>query len=423
MTFRTARALPTLIQSVSLVLAFSATPVLAGVGSSGGADVLARDPGDAWFVGTGQSFNYCIELAPDFGATVEFARTQIDRAFRTWADYLATKWALGASSPSTSAIYQTACSANTDVTFYLGVTNPVVQQAAAAYQQPIAFVYRISQDSSVGRSTGFVWVGSQPYWSKLNNLVAILLHETGHILGNAHVPGTIMDPAISEQLWNRDSYDADDDGMQVLQQTQIDQRRELVVCDTCKATFNGVVSQFTAGLKHTDPSPPPAGVRSAEDTFQLFTGRKASGHTYTAWTYQPIPSDWQPGSGQPFPTVSGKATLTLRDSAGSVDFDITVGTRLSADFEGSIFAGEYPAVFFTQSKASGYFPVSGSGGMPEQLYGTMKTKAGRELAVIIERNSTAPNPLRIYYMDGPATFELMLTRLVNDTGWQPYVTP
>jgi hypothetical protein len=397
----------------NLALAALFLPTLAfayaGGDSSGGGDVLTRDPGDAWFVGKGAPFSYCIQISPDFGVTADFARARIDRAFATWSDYLARKVAprwKAEQQPSTNAAFQASCSAATDVTFYLGVSNADVKKGAVAYQDPVAFEYR--QSHADGRSRGFVWVSSRTYWGKLDNLQAILLHETGHLLGNAHVSGTIMDAGIANVLKDSDTCLGADANWCSMRQTHVDQMHELVVGPS--ASMSGIIS-WASGDGQSDIV-----IRSGEETFKLMTGRDPVGGTFASWSYSE--SESTTGFG---PAIASK--VTLRDRSGSVEFPLTIATRYTVDMGSSMVMDTYPAAFFTIYPPTRYLPSRFPGGVPRQLYGTVTAISGRVFPVIVERNSAAPSPVRIMYVDGASAYELMVTRFADDTSWQPYSNP
>jgi hypothetical protein len=93
-----------------------------------------------------------------------------------------------------------------DLTIYLGVTTPQIDEIKKQMFDPIAFAHRLSYDEEMGWGKGIIWLkgldASGFIWS-LNdhlNLHGILLHELGHVLGNEHVDGTIMDSSFAEKL-------------------------------------------------------------------------------------------------------------------------------------------------------------------------------------------------------------------------------
>jgi hypothetical protein len=99
------------------------------------------------------------------------------------------------------------CDGTEDLKFYLGVKDDEVREAKMAYNNPVAFAHRSRYDVSRGWGKGFIWIarphtvlgGAYPEWQQTpDKLLAFLMHELGHVLGNTHIQSTIMDEDIAE---------------------------------------------------------------------------------------------------------------------------------------------------------------------------------------------------------------------------------
>ena len=198
-----------LLALLSLPISFA----FAGAGSSGGgADLQDYSKSAAWYLGT-KPIQYCIQVSSNFGLSENDLRTEVEKTFQTWRTYVQVK-KVNQGRPAQDAIvmnlsYQTKCDANTDLRFYFGVDAPEVLKAREGFDNPLAFGYHDGYDYDQGWTKGsaFVWFANShtvfpaesfPDWTAKGELSAILLHEVGHIFGNEHVHGTIMDEKIGD---------------------------------------------------------------------------------------------------------------------------------------------------------------------------------------------------------------------------------
>lgn len=212
-------------------------PQLVGGGSDvgSGGDSLAKDHLAAWFVGKDKVIHACVETDPTFGVTPEVAREHILKAFAMWKAYIEER-AVHAMAPpakqlSTEVKLDSKCDGTADLTFYLGVENDAVAKARWQFHEPTAFVQRLSYDPAQALGRGFIWVSRHegirkgfPDWNREGRLLAILLHEIGHVFGNDHVPGTVMTDGINRLL------ESDWSGEPL---AKIDHCRELSPCLDC----------------------------------------------------------------------------------------------------------------------------------------------------------------------------------------------
>jgi hypothetical protein len=369
-------------------------------------------------VGKGRVIHYCIEASPDFGVSVEAARKKIEEAFATWDRYQELKLTdrTPETLPSTRIKFEPNCAPNIDIAFFLGVNNSRTIQAAEAYQDPLAFEYRATRAPEKQWSQGYIWVKKSPNWANVDNLFAVLLHEIGHIQGNAHVAGTIMDTNIAHFLCKQDEYLVDNRSWydQKKSLTEIDQQHELVVSQSGSASFHGIVSQLendliVSPLLVTDL---PSSVKYGEETFELMTGRKPSGPMYVDWSIRSFSdSFWLTGA--------GSSKLTLSDSQGTTDLNIQIIP--SASLDSGRGESPYPKAFYVLSTDKSHMDQFEEGGGVKILIGQITAQSGTVYPVVIARNSTFPSPVRIVYLDGTGVAnELMMTRFTNDLDWRPY---
>jgi len=189
------------------------------VGSAG--DNHPDDYLAAWFLGEKKIIQVCLEVAPDFGVDKSQARATIQEAFKNWKHYIEGHHIhflrhfydlseAGDLALATQVAISEKCSAQSELRFYLGVENSEVRKARRKFFHPTAFVQRESFGPSIPLGKGFIWIAKAgslrggtdffPNWKREGRLLAILLHEIGHIYGNDHIAGTVMSADISKKL-------------------------------------------------------------------------------------------------------------------------------------------------------------------------------------------------------------------------------
>ncbi len=184
-------------------LVFSATSVVASEGGIhlGGVDkVTTSKNGSAWFLGA-QPIQACVHVADNFPLSQFQIQKIIQNSFSKWREYLDQRIAvLNRQIPLTLSIeFQESCQSNTEFQIFAGVDNELIRKSAQFLSHPLGFVQRTQYDENAGRSVGFMYVPKHELWSDESKLEAVVLHEIGHILGNVHVPGTVMREDLS--LW------------------------------------------------------------------------------------------------------------------------------------------------------------------------------------------------------------------------------
>lgn len=218
-----------------------------------GIDDIPFGEQSAWFTGQ-RPIHYCILNSEQSGLEPEEARTVAANTFATWKAYAEKKnleKIEGHQNPGGPfTIYRAFnsqlmgfCNGTEDLRIYFGGRSQEVNSALKQYRRPMGFAHRSYLDPRGEWSKGFIWV--HPIDEKMAPkgqdpaLVAqgILLHELGHVFGNGHVPGTIMDP---EHLLKNISLPENIDAARRKKLTEIDQVRELFACSTCPYDYSVV---------------------------------------------------------------------------------------------------------------------------------------------------------------------------------------
>ncbi|MFZ3231211.1 MAG: hypothetical protein WA160_13470 [Pseudobdellovibrio sp.] len=251
---------------------------------SGGEDNRNILFGSAWFLGD-QPVRYCIEMASDFGVTKNKAQQDIESAAKIWRAYISQKQVFSGSDkkeglyPSTTYQYLQACNSSVDLIFYLGINNSVTDEQKKLFENPTAFAHRESFDVVKGWGKGWIWVSSPkgvypganfPDWTRTARLHGTFLHELGHVYGNGHVDGTIMEETLTS--WMQFSPEMDERAVAVL--TQIDDIKEMYICDICAFDFKG---NFANAYN----------IIEQDQLFKTFVGRSAQGKIKTHFKYTP----------------------------------------------------------------------------------------------------------------------------------------
>lgn len=208
------------------------------VGSGG--DLAGPDHGVMWFQNSDKEVHYCVAIEPGFGVSADKVNQEVTGAIGTWTKYIETRlrpiwenseW-IKINFPSLKFFKKESCDGSEDLALYFGSSDNKLEKYKAQFVNPIAYTQRLSYHRAQKWGKGFIWVAKSKAvriqkrfteeevdWNKPGILRALLVHEIGHTLGNAHVPGTIMDSRIpfflTELKWNTE-------------ETPIDLFRELV---------------------------------------------------------------------------------------------------------------------------------------------------------------------------------------------------
>lgn len=274
-------------------------PVTMGDERGNGAEYIRADDGSAWFFDGSRKIRYCMAIAPSFGADADRVHNAIKSAFATWEKYLVTKERIGIDRKpgfrfATELAYLPTCDGTEDLSFKFGILDAESTSHLKDLRTPVALAVRTAYDPKTRWGKGFVWLASQgslgesmspkseqgsvqtkplPDWSGSYSIEGILLHEVGHIFGNEHIPGTIM----QEYIVHSAQWLPEVDRQRYL--TQIDWYFELVPSATsCNAPVKG-----TLGFKGLDPFTGTP-YDTTQDNFKLLTGRAPVGKVNTEYT-------------------------------------------------------------------------------------------------------------------------------------------
>jgi hypothetical protein len=345
------------------------------VKEGGGGDNVSPESNSAWFLGANGVIKACYQRSPDFGVANEDIEKIIRDSFSIWKTYI--KHAHRAFDPSfdivSDAILSPRCNGSEDLTFYLGVTNRAVELAKTNYNNPIGFAARTSYDMNKGWGKGFIWIEKKHeagyeesgyHWTGVDQLSNLMLHEVGHVMGNEHIAGTIMDENMYEVLWAPH---------------QIDRQRELVMCTDCSFVYAGtygeqILNSYPGDIVHSDP---PA---DFENVYTLLTGQEGF--------------DVGPASLEMGPSMRN---VTLVLPGENHRFPITMMSDKDHAFLATWLLDGRMA-FKTVANLSGMTATQGDAFKSYTAYGTLTTLQGEQLTVVIERN-LAKDSLYLY---GPA---------------------
>lgn len=332
-------------------LALSA--VAGGFGNDNGGDTLRPETGSAWFLGD-DPISYCLEVNSRFGVTEREVRETFERVVTNWRRYLEQKRVVGL---ATQLTFHSACDGTEELALYLGVENEAVRTAKEIFDNPSGFAHRTRYDLTRGRGRGFIWIAPMSRerdWSRPGRLAGILSHEFGHVLGNAHVSGTIMDFEIERILFK---YPASSGEFYF----NIDLSHELLTCFTCDQVYRAA---------HVNESAYALNPQELARFFKLYTGRAATSDI--ALTLRSYALDGTP-----------RYELTMKDDAGAETLKIDT----QADFDMTHF-GEFNIFRTTHQDAAGRVHMTAYHAYALNLYGTLRTKTGVKIPVVIGHNSS-----------------------------------
>jgi hypothetical protein len=362
-------------------------PAMMGDERGNGAEYIRADDGSAWFFDGSRKIRYCMTIAPSFGTDAGRAQNAIKSAFATWEKYLVAKDRIGLKQKpgfrfATELVYLPSCDGTEDLSFKFGILDAESTSHLKDLRTPVALAVRTAYDPKTRWGKGFVWLASQgslgestspktelgtvqtkplPDWKGSNSVEGIILHEVGHIFGNEHIPGTIMQEYIVHAVeWLPEA-----DRQRFL--TQIDWYFELVPSATsCNAPVKG-----TLGFKGLDPFTGTP-YDTTPDNFKLLTGRASVGRVSSEYTTSSC--------------ETGFATLIVSDDDDRFVFPIFV----AGDSAISIAVGRnrtLKAVYWddpSQGLMTWFLGEFSSSSMLGSLSTSMTT--GQRLQVIVDNN-------------------------------------
>jgi hypothetical protein len=352
-----------------------------GGSSSTGGDNLAPDRNSAWFLGADRVIRVCAEIDPQFGVPLETAKDTILSGFSIWGAYIGAKKLYH--DPSYKPIQRlatrvemiVACDGTEDLKFYLGVNGPDTAAAKAEFDDPTGFARRTHYDRKQGWGKGFIWIAGEgarkpgedrfPDWTLRDTLLAMILHELGHVYGNEHVAGTIMTSDINRLLTDSE-YPADN---QYRRRRTIDHARELTpACASCAETYEASSTERIGPSNNLD----------FDRVFRLLVGRAAMGKSKVSLT-RPQWYQW--------------SNLVLEDEAGRKTLPVSLVFALGS----SLRTGEHAFRVCDPVKEKAVGPVVWG----STDYAVIQDAKGANLSMVIHWN-TSESPLMLKFLESPS---------------------
>ncbi len=297
------------------LLILSSSFVYAGGVNGGGSDHLPSDHGAAWFLEgiPARTIKVCFQKDE---AKFPMADAEVIEAFSfamtKWTEYIAEKDVNKIEEDEEDQInplfFQVVTKyeilpkcGGEDLAIYLGYSNKQIEEVRASFFDPAAIAHKIFYNAEKGWGKGFIWLqgikDEQFIWNKNENLnlKGIFLHELGHVFGNDHRDGTIMDGIFAENLveydipvgsfhWNFFKF----------AMTHIDWSEELIQCLTCRLTHEG----GTLWLP---------GSRAEKETFRFLTSSNPVGEVVTRMELKVVGEEKIEGV---YSVTDGKTTKT-----------------------------------------------------------------------------------------------------------------
>jgi hypothetical protein len=274
------------------ILLFVACFVAFPYGGDVGHGIEKNRHGDpkGWFTKPDRTIRYCVAGAEFFGVSEERLSQQIETAFETWHKYTLKKRITHFS----DRFVRVECAAKPDITFYFGVKPAPLAEYFKKYNDPVAFAELTDFKDNWG--TGFIWIKKPEekspyvYHKEEKQLHGLLLHELGHVYGNPHIEGTVMDTVAVDRLLSQKL----NPGIEKLL-TRIDWDRELAFPDDSKT------QELKSNIGES--------AQTFAKVFKKVTGREPIGKKEIALVRR--------NSG-----ISGWQKLTLRDEKGNNTFPL-----------------------------------------------------------------------------------------------------
>jgi hypothetical protein len=182
-------------------------------------------------------------------------RSAVDGAFGVWTEYVGRKFPPPAAGSLAHVDVQQVrkisfshhvlpvCSGNVDLTVVMGTsTLPQIQRVLEDLEDPLAFATWVDRKSTASWRPGYIWIsppkvlagGQSLDWNQPGIMQAAITHELGHVFGNPHIAGTIMDDNFVKRLWSVATDGSPEAASKYL--LSIDQERELARCLSCART-------------------------------------------------------------------------------------------------------------------------------------------------------------------------------------------
>lgn len=374
----------------STLVLTAASAALAGGYSGSSGDM--HDPMDdwAWYLGDAP-IRYCIEIDPQFGRTADEVQKEFESVVQQWKSYVSERSVYTEAKTefrlNFNFQYAGSCQGSEDLRLIMGLEPEEVVKAKAKFDRPFAFSIRQRYDESKARGQGFIWLARHgalektsagrvfPNWQRTENLHGALLHELGHVLGNGHIPGTIMTAELGQWLQMADSVPSMEKcfGRKL---TQIESERILHYSAPSPAIHRNGIVAFNENEQSA--------------TFKRLMGRRPVGKISAEF-------EWR---------AFEEHRLTLRDSNGSHTFNLVEQPGYSSvtiGFSRNVFVVRYGQNGQDHVYASAFSSPGGTS------HATTKTVSGETLLVDVDYNTNIYGPFQLRYLDGKQWQSLFFT--------------
>lgn len=203
-----------------------------GYDGFGGGDLIDVRKLTAWFYGE-RSIKTCFHVTQTFGLDSEKLKRLIEESANEWNQFFTEREINSHYKVPISTNFQVSerCSSEDDLVFYFG-TGPISfnlndLRARQLYIRPIAYVNKTDMSENFMWSRGYIRF-IEPYrylnhlghlypdWSNEQNTKQMISHELGHVLGFLHVPESIMNSQIAQNLFASDNHRLHEDSKDIL---------------------------------------------------------------------------------------------------------------------------------------------------------------------------------------------------------------
>ncbi len=241
---------PMVLTDVLLTKNFTQSNLSSGggsIGGFGGGDTTDRRRLAAWYYGDRQ-IQVCKQVNKYFSLSETEVVSFVQDAILVWKNYFDHK---GINKKRIDKVnlnfnLKPTCEGGEDLVLYFG-TGPINQnlldlRAFQSLSNPVAYVNKTYMSEDLKWSKGYIRFvedfsyglddGYFPNWSDKDQFYQILLHEIGHVLGFAHIPGTIMTGSIVRETIVENK---------ILNTVDLDQ--ELYPCPSCLTSYSLVTTK------------------------------------------------------------------------------------------------------------------------------------------------------------------------------------